>query len=98
MMSKDFLKKIGILGVSFGLIASPLAMAGMDDEEYDPQDPAPQEEPAPDVDGGDEFSTNDDEFDTEYEDEEEEFTFDEEEENEEEEWETPDEDDEEQSW
>ncbi|MBD3898394.1 hypothetical protein IEI94_21285 [Halomonas sp. ML-15] len=96
MMSKEFLKKIGILGISFGLIASPLAMAGMDDEEYEPQDPAPQEEPAPDVDGNDEFGTTD--YDTEYEDEEEEFTFDDEEENEEEEWETPEEDDEEQSW
>lgn len=27
MMSKDFLKKAGILGVSFGLMASPLAFA-----------------------------------------------------------------------
>ncbi|MBD3898396.1 hypothetical protein IEI94_21295 [Halomonas sp. ML-15] len=43
MMSKEFLKKIGIVGVSFGLIASPLAFADMHDEEYEPQDPAPQE-------------------------------------------------------
>ncbi|APX94648.1 hypothetical protein BWR19_17925 [Halomonas sp. 1513] len=43
MMSKEFLKKVGIVGVSFGLIASPLAFADMHDEEYEPQDPAPQE-------------------------------------------------------
>ena len=34
---------MGIVGVSFGLIASPLAFADMHDEEYEPQDPAPQE-------------------------------------------------------
>ncbi|SDM80670.1 hypothetical protein SAMN05192555_12017 [Franzmannia pantelleriensis] len=43
MMSKEFLKKVGIVGVSFGLIASPLAFADMHDEGYEPQDPAPQE-------------------------------------------------------
>ena len=43
MMSKEFLKKVGIVGVSFGLIASPLAFADMHDEEFEPQDPAPQE-------------------------------------------------------
>lgn len=31
MMSKDFLKKAGILGVSFGLVASPLAFAQTDE-------------------------------------------------------------------
>ncbi|BBI54772.1 hypothetical protein HORIV_71930 [Vreelandella olivaria] len=31
MMSKDFLKKAGILGVSFGLMASPLAFAQTDE-------------------------------------------------------------------
>ncbi len=30
-MSKDFLKKAGILGVSFGLMASPLAFAQTDE-------------------------------------------------------------------
>ncbi|KPQ26855.1 MAG: hypothetical protein HLUCCO06_16170, partial [Halomonas sp. HL-93] len=32
MLKKDSLKKLGILGVSFGLMASPLAF-GMDEEE-----------------------------------------------------------------
>tara|TARA_R110002012_G_scaffold309489_2_gene516485 strand:+ start:1028 stop:1342 length:315 start_codon:yes stop_codon:yes gene_type:complete len=32
MMSKDFLKKAGILGVSFGLVASPLAFAQTDED------------------------------------------------------------------
>lgn len=95
MLSKDALKKIGILGVSFGLIASPLAFGEMQEDEFEPQDPAPQEEPAPDVNGGEEIGTDD--YDTEYEEEEEEFTLDDEEEHEEEEWETP-EDDEEQAW
>ncbi|QJQ97128.1 hypothetical protein HIO72_11360 [Halomonas sp. PA5] len=93
-MSKEFLKKIGILGVSFGLIASPLAFAAQDDE-YEPMDPAPQEEPAPDVDTNSEFDNDEfdnDDFETEYEDEEQEDTLDDDEE-----WDVPAED-EEQSW
>ncbi|MFP3340905.1 hypothetical protein R0J87_00165 [Halomonas sp. SIMBA_159] len=43
MMSKELLKKAGILGVTFGLVASPLAMA------QEPADPAdnisPDEQP-----------------------------------------------------
>lgn len=42
MMKTESLKKLGILGVSFGLMASPLAFADMHEE--DEQDPAPQEE------------------------------------------------------
>lgn len=42
MMKTESLKKLGILGVSFGLMASPLAFADM--YEQDEQDPAPQEE------------------------------------------------------
>lgn len=38
MMSKEFLKKVGILGVSFGLIASPLAF-GTEQQGYDPESP-----------------------------------------------------------
>lgn len=94
MMKKDSLKKLGILGVSFGLMASPLAFAGM--EENDDYEPAPQEEPMQDEQGS--FNTSDvgqeqdQDFDTEYEEEEEEFTYEEEEE-EQDEWETEEEDD-----
>ncbi|MGM0544728.1 MAG: hypothetical protein ACQERP_12770, partial [Pseudomonadota bacterium] len=42
MLKTESLKKLGILGVSFGLMASPLAFAGMHEE--DEQDTAPQEE------------------------------------------------------
>ncbi|MBE0488672.1 MAG: hypothetical protein IBX53_06300 [Halomonas sp.] len=104
MMSKEFLKKLGIVGITFGLAASPLAFADLHDEE--PQEPAPHEEPAPDENYGsagadDTFESTDleaSEYDTEYEEEEEEWTIDEEEEEEEQEWETPDEDDEESTW
>ncbi|MGP5711110.1 hypothetical protein ACTXPD_03675 [Vreelandella alkaliphila] len=48
-MKKEALKKLGILGVSFGLIASPLAFAGMEgDDDYEP---APQEETTQDEQG-----------------------------------------------
>lgn len=50
MLSKKALKQVGILGVSFGLIASPLAFgfedepkSGSDQEQY--QDPAQAQEP-----------------------------------------------------
>ncbi|WP_416138344.1 hypothetical protein ACM26W_18085 [Halomonas sp. HK25] len=95
MMSKEFLKKLGIVGITFGLAASPLAFADFHDEE--PHEPAPHEEPVPDESNGgagadDTFDTTGPEtpeYDTEYDDEEEE---------EEEEWDTPDEDDEESTW
>ncbi|AZM97300.1 hypothetical protein [Vreelandella venusta] len=48
-MKKEALKKLGILGVSFGLIASPLAFAGM--EGNDDYEPAPQEETTQDEQG-----------------------------------------------
>ncbi|WKD27756.1 hypothetical protein NDQ72_17220 [Halomonas sp. KG2] len=48
-MKKEALKKLGILGVSFGLIASPLAFAGM--EGSDDYEPAPQEETTQDEQG-----------------------------------------------
>ena len=41
-MKMEALKKLGILGVSFGLIASPLAFAEM--ESGTEQEPVPQEE------------------------------------------------------
>lgn len=94
MMKKDSLKKLGILGVSFGLMASPLAFAGM--EGSTEQEPAPQEEPMQDEEGS--FNTSeigqeqDQDFDTEYEEEEEEFTYEEEEE-EQDDWETEEQDD-----
>ena len=97
MMSKEFLKKLGIVGITFGLSASPLAMAGFADEEQEGQDTFPAETApetsgqAPVIDG------------IEYENEEEEWDADEwEEENEEEEWETADDEweteDEEEEW
>ncbi|PMR77147.1 hypothetical protein [Billgrantia endophytica] len=87
MMSKEFLKKLGIVGISLGLTASPLAFADFHEEEQEP-DPAPMEDAGPDgnTEPGVDYDT------TEEENEEEEFDY--EEENEEEEWETPDEDDE----
>lgn len=97
MMSKEFLKKLGVLGVSFGLLASPLTFAGFHEEEE--QEPVPQEETAPDENYGsadDTFGTDHDA--TEYEDEEEEFEFEYEEENEEEEWEVPSDDDDDEGW
>nr|WP_163503586.1 hypothetical protein [Halomonas socia] len=78
MMSKEFLKKLGILGISFGLVASPLAFAEFDEEE-ETTDPA-QEQINDDYAGSG--------VDIEYENEEEEWE--EEEENEEEEWEEDD--------
>lgn len=100
MMSKEFLKKLGIVGITFGLAASPLAFADFHDEE--PHEPMPHEEPAPDENYGgasadDPFAGAEAEgsdYETEYENEEEEWTFDAEEEEEEQEWETPDEDEE----
>ncbi|WP_189470675.1 hypothetical protein [Litchfieldella qijiaojingensis] len=51
MMSNELLKRIGILCVSFGLLASPMAFS-MEEPEYDPQasgqsDPEWQEAPDP---------------------------------------------------
>ncbi|WP_249978245.1 hypothetical protein [Vreelandella olivaria] len=89
-MKKESLKKLGILGVSFGLMASPLAFAGM--EGQDEYEPAPQEETAPDDQGTyNSFDTEQDTT-TEFEEEEQEFTYEEEEE-EEDQWETEEEDD-----
>lgn len=90
MMSKEFLKKLGIVGITFGLSASPLVLAGdttgEEDSEVYPEETAP----------GD-ANTQHEAFDTlEYENEEEEWETtgddtttgnDWEEENEEEEWE-----------
>lgn len=103
MMSKEFLKKLGIVGITFGMAASPLAFGDFHDEE--PQEPAPHEEPAPDDNYGsagadDTFESTDYEasdHDAEFENEEEEWSFDDEEEEEEQEWETAD-DDEESTW
>ncbi|TVP49187.1 MAG: hypothetical protein EA345_07465 [Halomonas sp.] len=102
MMKKDSLKKLGILGVSFGLMASPLAFAGM--EGNDDYEPAPQEEPMQDEEGS--FNTAEVGQDkdrehgqgagTEFEEEEEEFTYEEEEE-EQDDWETPEQDEEDDS-
>lgn len=50
MMKKESLKRLGILGVSFGLMASPLAFADMHEE--DEQDTVPQEETMQDEDQG----------------------------------------------
>lgn len=105
MMSKEFLKKLGIVGITFGLSASPLVLAGdttgEEDSEVYPEETAP----------GD-ADTQHEAFDTlEYENEEEEWETtgddtttgnDWEEENEEEEWETTDseweEENEEEEW
>ncbi|MBE0465337.1 MAG: hypothetical protein ACTIDY_16620 [Halomonadaceae bacterium] len=90
-MKMEALKKLGILGVSFGLMASPLAFAEM--ESGTEQEPMPQEEPMQDEQGS--FNSYDTENDqgvtTEYEEEEQEFTYEEEEE--EQEYETTDSDD-----
>ena len=94
MMSKEFLKKLGIVGITFGLSASPLAMAGYQDGEQEGQDTYP-EETAP------ETSSNAPVLDgVEYENEEEEWeTTDEwEEENEEEEWDDNGDTDTDQDW
>ncbi len=91
MMSKEFLKKLGIVGITFGLTASPLALADFHDEEEE-QETTP-EETAPDASGNAPAIDG-----VEYENEEEEWeTSDDEweEENEEEEWETDEADDEE---
>ncbi|MBT2786034.1 MULTISPECIES: hypothetical protein [unclassified Halomonas] len=81
-MKMDYLKKLGILGVSFGLMASPLAFAQVDStDEYEP---TPQEETTQDEQGT--YKSYDTEQDkgsdvgTEYEEEEQEFTYEEEEE------------------
>ncbi|MCD6005512.1 hypothetical protein J4377_15705 [Halomonas sp. XH26] len=96
-MKKEALKKLGILGVSFGLIASPLAFAGM--EGNDDYEPAPQEETTQDEQGAYNSFDSDQEqgatnegVTTEYEEEEQEFTYEEEEE-EQDTWETEEEDD-----
>ncbi|NAO98459.1 hypothetical protein FRY77_20910 [Halomonas sp. MG34] len=50
MMKTESLKKLGILGVSFGLMASPLAFAQVDSsDEY--EEPTPQEETTQDDQG-----------------------------------------------
>lgn len=66
MLSKEFLKKLGIFGVSFGLIASPLTFAGSPEEEEE-QEPIPQEETVPEATGATGYDS------TEYENEEEEI-------------------------
>ncbi|WP_088701781.1 hypothetical protein [Halomonas campaniensis] len=82
MMKTESLKKLGILGVSFGLMASPLAFAQVDSS--DEYEPAPQEETQQDDQGT--YNSYDTEQDkgadvgTEYEEEEQEFTYEEEEE------------------
>ncbi|WP_308335834.1 hypothetical protein [Halomonas sp. SpR1] len=83
MMKMDYLKKLGILGVSFGLMASPLAFAEMEGSDEE-KEPTPQEEPMQEGEGT--YNSYDTEQDkgqdagTEYEEEEEEFTYEEEEE------------------
>ena len=83
-MKKEALKKLGILGVSFGLVASPLAFAMEEPEE---QPATPQEETMQDDQGT--YNSYDTEQEqgsttegvtTEYEEEEQEFTYEEEEE------------------
>ena len=91
-MKKEALKKLGILGVSFGLVASPLAFAMEEPEE---QPATPQEETMQDDQGTfnsfdteqEQSSTTTEGVTTEYEEEEQEFTYEEEEE-EQEQWET----------
>lgn len=90
-MKKEALKKLGILGVSFGLVASPLAFAM---EEHEEQPTTPQEETMQDEQGtynsydtGQEQDATTDDVTTEYEEEEQEFTYEEEGE-EQEQWET----------
>ncbi|WP_447555208.1 hypothetical protein [Vreelandella sp. EE22] len=86
-MKKESLKTLGILGVSFGLMASPLAFAGMEQEGTTPQEPAPHEDTMQDDQGT--YNTYDTDQEqgatTEYEEEEREFTYEEEEE-EQEDW------------
>ncbi|MGP8291527.1 hypothetical protein ACT3OH_14775 [Vreelandella zhanjiangensis] len=91
-MKMEALKKLGILGVSFGLMASPLAFAGME-ENTAPQEPTPQEETMQDDQSTYQtYETKQDQgATTEYEEEEQEFTYEEEEE--EQEYETTDSDD-----
>ncbi|WP_205738506.1 hypothetical protein [Billgrantia endophytica] len=89
MMSKEFLKKLGILGISFGLIASPLAFGDFEEEE-ETTDPV-QEQFSDDYTGSGvdiEYENEEEEWE-----EEEEEEWDEEEENEEEEWEEEGDDD-----
>jgi hypothetical protein len=69
MMSKEFLKKLGILGVSFGLLASPLAFADFHDEEE--EEPIPEEETFPEENGNASLTSGFDGI--EYENEEEEW-------------------------
>ncbi|ATH77586.1 MULTISPECIES: hypothetical protein [Halomonadaceae] len=95
-MKKEALKKLGILGVSFGLVASPLAFAM---EEHEEHPTAPQEETMQDdqgsfnsFDADQEQGATNDGVTTEYEEEEQEFTYEEEEE-EQDQWETEEEDD-----
>ncbi|WP_447527702.1 hypothetical protein [Vreelandella sp. TE19] len=87
-MKKESLKKLGILGVSFGLMVSPLAFAGME-EDTAPQEPVPQEDTMQDEQGTyNSFDTEQEQgATTEYEEEEQEFTYEEEEE-EQEDWDT----------
>ncbi|MCS2608317.1 hypothetical protein [Halomonas dongshanensis] len=88
-MKKDSLKKLGILGVSFGLMASPLAFAEMEGGTA-PQEPAPYDEPQDDQGSFNTYET-DENVGTEYEEEEQEYTYEEEEE--EQEWGTAEEED-----
>lgn len=88
MMKTESLKKLGILGVSFGLMASPLAFAQVDSsEEYEP---APQEEAEQDDQGTyNSYDTEQDEgsdVGTEYEEEEQEVPATDEEEEDESGW------------
>ncbi|WNL40645.1 hypothetical protein RN346_14625 [Halomonas sp. PAMB 3232] len=89
MMKKESLKKLGILGVSFGLMASPMAFAGMEEETTTPQEPTPHEDSMQEGQGTYQSDETDQQpgVTTEYEEEEQEFTYEEEEE-EQEEWET----------
>ncbi|MCB8888173.1 hypothetical protein [Vreelandella malpeensis] len=95
-MNKDALKKLGILGVSFGLMASPLAFAGME-EGTAPQEPTPHEDTMQDDQGTYQSYETDQQpgATTEYEEEEQEFTYEEEEEEQEF---TYEEEEEEQEW
>ncbi|TFH84850.1 hypothetical protein EQG41_20270 [Billgrantia azerbaijanica] len=54
MMSKEYLKKLGVLGVSFGLLTSPLAFADFHEEEQPPEE---EEETLPDSGGNLEADT-----------------------------------------
>ncbi|MGM0785345.1 MAG: hypothetical protein ACQEUM_14625 [Pseudomonadota bacterium] len=93
MLSKETLNKLGVFGVAFGLLASPLTYADFHEEE----EPQEEEQTLPDSSGNSETGNGAET--TEYENEEQETeTFEYEEEDEEEEWEETEEDDEEDTW